>query len=166
MTGSGTAPSAPDCARSRPSRPKAAARLRTDRTGSWRSSVGRIQFQTARQFRLPSVAVRQQLVLVVEQLLAGLGGKLEVGAFDDGIHRTRLLAQPAVDALRHIDVVSRGPAGAVLARFGLNGDRLGGADRLTQLASDAAFLAVGVTAQRMLTLEARADWTLFVRVVD
>src|SRR4051812_46167499 len=65
-------------------------------------------------------------------------------AFDDGIDRAGLLAEAAIDAFRHVDVVARGAARAVLARFGLDGDRLGRANRLAQLASDAALLAVGI----------------------
>lgn len=41
--------------------------------------------------RLPFVAVVQQFFLVVKQLLVGLSGKLEVGPFDNGVHRTGFL---------------------------------------------------------------------------
>src|SRR3546814_7236176 len=54
-----------------------------------------------------------------------------------------LLAIAAIDAFRHVDVVARGAAAAVGARLGLDGDGLGRADRLAQLAGDAALLAVG-----------------------
>src|SRR3982074_3515595 len=93
---------------------------------------------------LPAVAVGQQPLLVVVELLARLGGELEVGALDDGVDWAGLLAQPAVDALPHIDVVARGTARAVVApRARLDGDGLGRADRLAQLAGDAALFPVG-----------------------
>ena len=113
----------------------------------------------------PAVAVRQQLVLVVEKLLARLGGELEIRALDDGIDRAGFLAEAAIDALRHVDVVARGAAAAVLARLGLDGDGERRADRLAELAGDAALLAVGIAAQRMLAAEARAERALLVRVV-
>ena len=105
----------------------------------------------------PAVAVFQQLLLVVVQLLAGLGRELEVRPLDDGVDRAGFLAEAAVDAFGHVDVVARGPAAAVLARLGLDGDRLRRADRLAQLAGDAAFLAIRVAAQRVLAAEARAQ---------
>src|SRR3546814_762618 len=84
----------------------------------------------------PAVAVRQQLLLVVEQRLAGLGGEFEVRPFHDGVHRAGLLAEAAVDALRHVDVVARGAPAAVAARLGLDDDALRRADRLAKLAGD------------------------------
>ena len=54
---------------------------------------------------LPLVPVLQQLLLVVQQLLVGLGGVLEVGPFHDGVHRASLLAEAAVNALGHVNVV-------------------------------------------------------------
>ena len=44
----------------------------------------------------------------------------------DGVHGTGLLAEAAVDALGHVDVVARGSAAAVSARLRLDGDGLGG----------------------------------------
>ena len=44
---------------------------------------------------------------------------------DDGIHGAGLLAEAAVDALGHVDVIARGPAAAVGPRLGLDGDGLG-----------------------------------------
>src|SRR5690606_18339025 len=80
--------------------------------------------------------------------------------------RAGLLAEAAIDALGHVDVIARGAARAVLARLGVDGDRLRRADRLAQLAGDAAFLAVRIAAQRMLAPEARRQRPLLVRVVD
>src|SRR5262245_45602922 len=120
------------------------------------SPIRRIERDRLGDLALPAVAVGEQARLVVVELLARLGCVLEVGTFDDGVDRARLLAQPAVDALHHVDVVARGAPGAVVAaRPGLDGDGLGWADCLAQLAGDAALLAVGVAAQRVLTAEAR-----------
>src|SRR5262249_21742827 len=115
---------------------------------------------------LPAVTVRQQLLLIVHELFAGLGGELEVRPFDYRVHRAGFLAQATVDALGHVDVIARGAARAVLARLGLDRDRLRRADRLAQLAGDAALLAVRIAAQCVLALEARAERTLLIRVVQ
>ena len=106
---------------------------------------------------LPAVAVREQLLLVVEQLLARLGGELVVRAHDDGVDRAGLLAEAAIDALGHVDVVAGRAAAAVGARLALDDDALRRADRLAQLAGDAALLAVGIAAQHVLAAEARAQ---------
>src|SRR5713226_10486073 len=121
------------------------------------SSVGRFEGEGAGDLGLPAVAVRQQLFLVVEQFLAGLGGELEIRPLDDGIDRAGLLAIAAIDAFRHIDIVARRAAAAVLARLGLDRDRQRRADRLAQFAGDAAFLAVWVAAQHMLAAETWAE---------
>src|SRR4051794_40272285 len=132
-----------------------------------RLPVGRVKIDVAGDLALPAVAVRQQFVLVVIELLAGLRRKLEIRPLDDGVDRTGLLAEAAIDALDHVDVVADRPAGAVVApRAGLDGDRLGRADRLAQLAGDAALLAVRIAPQRMLAAEARRQRALLVRVVE
>src|SRR5581483_11200235 len=95
----------------------------------------------------------------------GLGRELEIGSLDDGIDRARLLAVAAVNALGHVDVVARGAAATVIARLGLDGDGLRRADRLAELAGNAALLAVGIPAQRMLTAEARAERPLLEGIV-
>src|SRR5437868_7278062 len=71
-----------------------------------------------------------------------------------------------MDALDHVDVVAGGPPAAVLARLRLDRDRQRRADRLAQLASDAALLPVGIAAQDMLAAEARRLRHLLERVVD
>mmetsp|Transcript_13687 Transcript_13687/g.41384 ORF Transcript_13687/g.41384 Transcript_13687/m.41384 type:complete len:254 (+) Transcript_13687:800-1561(+) len=114
----------------------------------------------------PLVAVGQQLFLVVEQLLVGLRRVLVVRALHDRVHRTRLLAEAAEDALGHVDVVAGGLAGTVLAHFGLNRNRLGGADGFAELASDTALFARRVAAQRVLAAEPRRQRALFEGVVD
>src|SRR3546814_10128910 len=76
------------------------------------------------------------------------------------------MAEPAVDAFGHVDIVARRAARSVGTRLGLDGDRLGRADRLAELAGDAALLAVGIAAQHVLAAEARADRPLLVGVVD
>jgi hypothetical protein len=118
------------------------------------------------QLRLPLVTVREQLLLVVEELLPRLHGVLGVGALHDGVHGARLLAEAAVDALGHVNVVAGRAAGAVSALLGLDGDSLRRADGLAQLASDAALFASRVAAQSVLTTEAGRDWALLEWVED
>src|SRR5262245_63385546 len=131
------------------------------------SPVLRIEFHGLGDLALPAVAVGEQALLVVVELLARLGRELEVGALDDGVDRAGLLAQPAVDALDHVDVVAGGAARAVVAaRAGLDGDGLRRADRLAQLAGDATLLAVGIATQRMLAAEPGRDRPLLEGVVQ
>src|SRR2546430_9114413 len=83
-----------------------------------------IQRDVLRDLTLPAVAIREQPFLVVVELLARLGRELEVRPLDDGVDRAGLLAEPAIDAFDHVDVVARGAAGGALsARAGPAGDR-------------------------------------------
>ena len=77
---------------------------------------------------LPLVTVVEQFLLVVQQLLVRVGGVLKVGPLNDGIHRTCLLAEAAVDALCHVNVVAGGPPATVLPLLSLDRDRLRGAN--------------------------------------
>src|SRR5882724_11139983 len=134
--------------------------------GGASSPVRRVERDVLRDLALPAVAVGQELFLVVVELLARLGGEFEVRALDDGVDRAGFLAQPAIDALHHVDVVARGaPRAVVAARPRLDGDRLRGADRLAQLAGDAALFAVGIAAQRVFAAKAWANRALLVRIV-
>mmetsp|Transcript_41709 Transcript_41709/g.102751 ORF Transcript_41709/g.102751 Transcript_41709/m.102751 type:complete len:233 (-) Transcript_41709:112-810(-) len=129
-------------------------------------AVERLAREVLGNLLLPLVPVVEQLLLVVQQLLVRVGGVLEVRALHDGVHGARLLAEAAEDALRHVDVVARGPAAAVLPLLRLDGDGLRGAHRLAQLASNAPLLARGVPPQRVLPAEARAQRTFLKRVVN
>src|SRR5690606_9367925 len=115
---------------------------------------------------LPAFAVRQKLFLVVHQLLAGLGGELEIRAFDDRIDRAGFLAEAAIDAFGHVDVIARGAAAAVLAGLGFDGDDERVANRFAKVAGDATFFAIGIAAQGMLTPETRAQPSLFKGIVE
>src|SRR5260370_42676854 len=77
--------------------------------------IRRVEREVLRDLAFPAVAVREQALLVVVKLLARLGRELEVRPLDDGIDRTGLLAQAAIDALHHVAVVARGAARAVVA---------------------------------------------------
>src|SRR5690242_14129154 len=102
------------------------------------SPVRRVGRQIGSDLRFPAVAIGEQLLLVVEELLVGLGGVLEVWSLDNCVDRAGLLAQPAIDAFRHVDIVTRRAAAAVLARLGLDGDGQRRANGLAQLAGNAA----------------------------
>src|SRR5690606_11155440 len=54
----------------------------------------------------------------------------------------------------------------IAARTRLDGDRLRRADRLAELACNAALFPVGIAAQRMLTAKARGNRPFFIRIVD
>jgi hypothetical protein len=104
--------------------------------------------------RLVAVAHREQHLLGVVEVAALLAVVLEHARLDDGVHRAGLLAEAAEDALGQVDVVARRAARAVVALLRLDGDRQRRADRLAQLAGDAALLAVRVAAQRVQAAEA------------
>src|ERR1700693_5939982 len=130
------------------------------------SLVGRVEGEVLGDLALPAVAIGEQALLVVVEFLAGFGGELEIRSLDNGIDRAGFLAQAAIDALHHVDVVTRGAPGAVIApRPRFDGDRLGRADRLAQLAGDAALLAIGVAPQGVLAAEARRQRPLLERIV-
>lgn len=91
-------------------------------------SVWRICSDHSSQLWLPLITIRQQLLLVVQQLLSRLSRVLGVWRLDNGIDWAGLLAETAVDALGHVNVVAGGAAGSVFALFGFDGDGLCWAD--------------------------------------
>src|SRR5262249_48494898 len=120
-----------------------------------------------RDLALPAIAVGQQAILVVVELLARFGRELEVRPFDDGVDGAGLLAEPAIDAFHHVDVVARRPPRAVVAsRSRLDGDRLRRTNRLAQLAGDAALLAVRIAPQRVLAAEPWRERSLLEGIVE
>lgn len=56
-------------------------------------TVEMIGLQVGGNLRLPLVAVAEQLLLVVEQLLVRLRGEFEVGTFHDSVHGAGLLRE-------------------------------------------------------------------------
>src|SRR6185503_6592178 len=101
--------------------------------------------------------------LGVVEVAALLAVVLEDAGLDDRVHRAGFLAEAAENAFRQVDVVARGAARAVGARFGLDVDRERRAHRLAQLAGDAALFAVRIAAQRVQPAEARAHRRLLLR---
>jgi hypothetical protein len=119
-----------------------------------------VSLQVGLDLGLCSVSVGQELLLVIQQLLPRLGGELGVlgwaseliidspGPFAERVvQRQRpmltlnnrvdgagLLAETAVDALCHVDIVSGCSPRSVLSGLRLDRDSLGGADGLAQLA--------------------------------
>lgn len=118
------------------------------------------------QLRLPFIPICQQLLLVIQQLLSRFGGILGIRTLDDSIDWTTFLAEAAVDAFSHINVVASGTTRAVLALFGLNSDGAGGTDGFTELASNATFFAGGIAAQGVFATETGGDGAFFKWVVD
>lgn len=89
-----------------------------------------------------------------------------VWRLDNGVNRAGLLAETAVDALCHIDIVASGSSASILTLLGLDGNGLGGADGLAQLASNTSLFTGRVAAEGVLATETRTDGTLFKGVVD
>jgi len=125
-----------------------------------------IRLNVSRNLRLPLVAVVKQLLLVVQQLLVRLGGELKVGPLDDGVHRARLLTEAAIDALGHVDVITRCTSRTVGAFLCLDGDSLCWADCLTQFACNASFFSTWIAPECVLAAETRTKRSLFEGVVD
>jgi hypothetical protein len=132
-----------------------------------RGSQGRVERDVLGDLALPAIAVREQALLVVIELLARLGGEFEIRAFDDGVDGAGFLAKATIDALHHIDIVARGSARSIIAsRAGFNGDCLRWANCLAKLARDAAFLAVRITTQGMFATKAWRDRAFFERIIE
>jgi len=107
------------------------------------------------------------MFLAIIELLGCFGCELEVRSQDDGVNGTGLLAEAAVNAFHHIDVETSGPPRAVVApRSRLDGDGLRRADRLAQLAGDAALLTVRIAPQRKLAAKAGGERPLLKRIVQ
>src|SRR4030095_9090747 len=121
-----------------------------------RLSVGGIVGTVLGDLFLVEIADREQHGLRVYEIAALLAVVFHYAGLDDRVHRAGFLAETAADAFRDIDIVTRRPARTVIALLRFDGDRKRGAHRLAQFAGDAAFLAVGISAQRVKTAEARA----------
>src|SRR5215472_8782618 len=129
---------------------------RPTRKSPWaRSSEGRVRGAVGGDHRLVALAHRQELVLAHDVLAPLLHVVLEDAREHDGIYRTGLLAEAAVDALEQVDVVARGAPRAIRGDVRVDGDAHGRTHRLAQLAGDAALLAVRVPAQRVQAAKAR-----------
>src|SRR5262245_59124730 len=119
------------------------------------SSIRGVERDVPSDSALPAVAVREEAFLVVVELLGCLGRELDVGSQDDGVNRAGLLAEAAVDAFHHIYVEAGGPTSAVVVPLPrLDGDSLCRANRLAQLAGDAALLPTRIAPQRKLAAKA------------
>src|SRR6476660_5755582 len=93
---------------------------------------------------LVAVADREQHRLGVGKVAALLPVVLEHARLDDGVDRAGLFTEAAENALGEIDVVARRAPRAIGALLALDVDGERRADRLAQLAGDAAFLAVRI----------------------
>mmetsp|Transcript_21823 Transcript_21823/g.51769 ORF Transcript_21823/g.51769 Transcript_21823/m.51769 type:complete len:249 (+) Transcript_21823:122-868(+) len=129
-------------------------------------AVKKLAHQIFGNLFLPFVSVGKELFLVVQEFLVGFGCEFVVWTLHNGIDGTRLLAESAVDALGHIDIVTSGSTSTVFTGFGLDSDGLGGADCLTEFARDTAFISGGVSSKGVLPAESGTQVTSLVGVVD
>src|SRR5262249_17223044 len=131
------------------------------------SPVRRVERDVLGDLTLPALAIREQTLLVVVELLARFSREFKIRAFDNGVNRTGFLAKPAINAFHHVDVVTRRSACAIIAaRPGLNRDSLCRTDCLAELACDAALFPVGIATQGMFTAEARRNWPFLEWIVQ
>src|SRR5579872_2579988 len=128
--------------------------------------VRRVRGLVGRDHGLVPLAHGQQLVLA-HDVLAAMFHVIFVDAREnDGIDRADLLAEAAGDALEEVDIVATGPAGAIGSDFRVDGDAHRGTNGLTQLARDAAFLSVRVTAKRVQPAESWRLRRLLLRIIE
>src|SRR5436190_7276507 len=126
-------------------------------------SVRRVRRAVPGDLFFVAVAYREQHRFRVVQVAAVLAVILDDPRLDDRVDRAGFLAEAAENAFHEVDVVARRAPRAVLAlfRFDVDGERR--ADRLAQLARNAALLAVRVAAQRVQPAETRAHRRLLPR---
>mmetsp|Transcript_5996 Transcript_5996/g.12035 ORF Transcript_5996/g.12035 Transcript_5996/m.12035 type:complete len:206 (+) Transcript_5996:69-686(+) len=114
----------------------------------------------------PLVAIAQKLFLIVQELLVRLSCVFIVGTLDNGIDGASFLAETAIDALGHVNIVPSGSTGSVFAFRNLNGNGLRRASRFAQLAGNATFFPRRITSKSMLTAESRRKRSLLEGVID
>src|SRR4029078_8402604 len=79
------------------------------------SPVRRVERDVLGDLALPAIAVREQALRVVIELLARLRCGFNIRARHDGVDGAGFLAKAAIDALHHIDIVARGSARSIIA---------------------------------------------------
>src|SRR4051794_12748878 len=135
-----------------PGSPTARRRRRSRRP----SAVLGVELAGVRDLFFVAVADGEQHRLGVVEIAPLLAVVFERTRLHDGIDRAALLAKAAEDALREVDVVACGAPRAVGALLGLDRDGERRTHRFTQLAGDAALLAIRIAPQRMQSAEAHA----------
>lgn len=94
-------------------------------TNSYRClAVHVVSCKVSRHSYFPFIAISQELLLVIKQLFMSLRRKFKIGSLNNSVDWTGLLAVAAVNALRHVDIISRSLATTVLTHLGIYCDRL------------------------------------------
>lgn len=105
-----------------------------------RQSISDLSFDVSGQLWLPSVTVGQEFLLVVEQFLMGHGSVFKVGSFDNRVNGTSSLAESAINAFGHVNIVLGGSSGSIGPGLALNSDGFCGACSGTEFASDTPWI--------------------------
>ncbi|EDK41018.2 conserved hypothetical protein [Meyerozyma guilliermondii ATCC 6260] len=129
-------------------------------------SVWSVSINTVLQFLLPLITILQQLLLIIQQLLSGLGRILHIWRLHDGIHGTRFSTVATVDTLGHVNVVLVGSSQSIGTFFCLDGDGLCWANSFTQLTCNTSLFTAGVSPQSVFSSESGRDGSLFKWVID
>jgi hypothetical protein len=95
---------------------------------------------------LPAV-IDQKVFFLIDQPKDVTPACLKIGSQLDGQSRTRLLAEPSVDASCEIDPKPSRIAAPVLSLGGLHGDTTRGTDSRTEVAGHTSFFSIRVTSQ-------------------
>lgn len=115
---------------------------------------------------LRPVAIGEKLFLVIEELFTRFCRKLKRLCLDNSVDWTCLLAHATVNALGHINIITRRTARTIHTRLALDRNSERWANGFTQLASNATLFPRWVPTKRMLATETRADRPFFKWVLD
>ena len=118
------------------------------------------------QLWFPSISIRQQLLLVIQQFLVRFRGIFKVWSLHNGSNGTRTLAKSAKDAFGQINVISRSPPAPIRSFLCFNRDGSCRTRQLTQSARDTPLLPRWVPSQCVFPSIPRGHWPLLERVHD
>lgn len=137
------------------------------------SKVSDLGLDVTGQLRLPSVSVGEKSLLVEKELFMSDHGILIVRTFDYSIDWTSFLAETAVDAFSHVDVIASSSSRTIRTRLTFDCDGIGWASSSTKLASDASrwsflvpFFACSISPQGMLSSKLWRKGAFFIGIVD
>jgi len=125
-----------------------------------------VSVKVSGNFGLGTVTISEKFLLVVKQFFACFGRVFGVLSLYDGVDGACFLAEAAVDALGHVNIIFGCSSGTIQPGFGLDSDSLSGANGFTELASNAPFFSGRISTQCVFTTETWAEGTFLERVHD
>ena len=86
--------------------------------------------------------------------------------FHNSVNGTALLTEPAINTLRHINIISRSPSTPIFSLFSLYHNTTSRANRLAKLACDTSLLACRISPQGMFSSKAWRNRSFLEWVID